>query len=195
MKNLIYFLKQSLIIFMYLFGTLIIGLGISMIGDNLFVLKVILSVLNISMFLAICGMFYFIMGKKALKQAKINNEEREEILRTGVIKPLDTGKEYASYKGFAIGFTAFVIMFVLLIIELILGQPSNTINLLLTVLYGTFYFPLKVVADTAPNFYILYGAVLTIAVSGVCYILGANKEKKLYASLEEIDDEIYGEGK
>ena len=97
-----YSIKQSLLPFIYLIFTAITAFGIMAI-ENMVWLQILLNTLNVALYVVIITAASYKDGQAALKVRLANDLEREQIIRTGEMRPLRLKEEYKPWKGFLYG--------------------------------------------------------------------------------------------
>lgn len=204
-----YYIKQSLMAFIYLFFMAITAFGIMCIGSDLVWLKVLLCLLNVALYVFIIGAAAFKDGQDALKVRIANDLEREQIIKTGAALPLKLKEEYKAWKGFVFGGIACAPLIILLIIHTLLftlvGDNYIGAGAIAGFLYlMIFAFARLNVATTAEgaavaaiNPTVYYWTLLAIPVVvlsvGIPYVLGAKKIELQQARIKEKQRQIYGE--
>lgn len=204
-----YYIKQSLMGFIYLFFTAITAFGIMCISSDMVWLKALLCVLNVGLYVVIIAATSFKDGQDALKVRIANDLEREQIIRTGAALPLKLKEEYKPWKGFLFGGIACVPLIVLLIIHTLLFTLAGDNYIGAGAIAGFIYLMIfafarlnvptasegAVVAAINPTVY--YWSLLAIPVIvltvGVPYVLGARKIELQQARIREKQRQIYGE--
>ena len=197
-----YYIKQSIIPFVYLIFMALIAFSIITI-QGLIWLKIILLTLNFGLYATLISMVAFKEGEEALKVQLANDLERREIIRTGEDRPLKLKEEYKVWKGFLQGFIACVPLIVLIIIHTILlltvGEGANWAGAAASFIYMMFTAFIKVDA-TVPfaqwNYYFpLIAVPILSCLTGIFYILGAKKIERQQEKIRQTHRQIYGEDK
>jgi len=204
-----YYIKQSIMPLLYLLFSAIIAISILCLGNDLMWLKYVLLVLNVGLYVFIIGSISYKDGQTALKTRIANDLEREQIIKTGEMRPLKLKEEYKVWKGFVFGAIACAPLIILLIIHTILtltvGAESNGAGVIASFIYMMmFAFSRAHVAPVAegsapvvidPNMY--YWALLALPVIiltvGIGYMLGAMSIERQQRMIREKQRRIYGE--
>ncbi len=192
-----YYLKNAILPFIYLFFMAITAFGILMIKDLVW-LKVILCILNLSLYCVIVFVYAFKLGQDGIKVRTANDLERRNIVLTGEARPLKLSEEYKPYKGFIIGLMTCAPLLLLLVAHTImfLCGGGNIFGVISSFIYLMVYafFRLGETPVTPYVFYWTLFAVLIITVVvGVAYILGARKIELQQEKIKENQRRIYGE--
>ena len=194
-----YYLKNAFIPFFYLMFTGLTSLSISLIGNNLLWLKMVLWVLNVGLYASVVYLTSFKDGQTAYGIRQSNDREREIIVKTGEYRELRLVEEYKPWKGFLHGFLATIPLIVILIIHAIvmIGNPTDvSVGRIAGFIYMTFYCFFTTGTVTASTFfYTLIAIPLMTCIAGVPYLLGAKKAAKNYAKANELNSRIYGDKK
>lgn len=202
MKTIWFYLKQSLISFVYLIFMAMTAMGIVMIGDNLLALKIILCILNVGLYGFIVAATSFKDGQSALKVRIANDLERVQIVKTGEDRPLNLKEEYKPYKGFLFGIISCLPCVILLIVHTILVfgvNPTYTgAGAIAGFIYMMFFAFVRLVsAAGAPSIYLFYFNLVCLAVvpllTGIPYMLGARKIEMQQKKIKERQRQIYGD--
>lgn len=194
-----YYLKNAFIPFFYLMFTGLTSLSISMIGNNLLWLKIILWVLNIGLYASVVFLTSFKDGQTAYGVRQANDRDREIIVKTGEYRELRITEEYKPWKGFFHGFLATIPLIVIMIIHAIVvaGDPTNlSVGRIAGFIYMTFYSLFSYGTVTAYTFfYTLVAIPCMICFAGIPYLLGAKKAEKNYEKANDLNSRIYGDNK
>ena len=201
MKTLWFYLKQSLISFVYLIFMAMTAMGIVMIGDNLLALKIILCILNLGLYGFIVAATSFKDGQSALKVRIANDLERVQIVKTGEDRPLNLREEYKPWKGFVFGLISCMPCVILMIVHTILilcVDPTYTgAGSIAGFLYMMFFAFVRLVSSVEPSAYLFYFNLVCLAVipllTGIPYIFGAKKIEAQQRKIKERQRQIYGE--
>ncbi len=200
-----YYIKQSFLPFVYLFFMAMTAMAILTIGNNLVWLKVLLSLLNLGLYLLIISAASYKDGQTALKERVANDLERLQIIRTGEDRPLKLKEEYKWWKGFLYGFISCIPLLLLLIVHtiLVLIDPAlNGAGVVASIIYLTFFafFRLNVTGsstDITINPTMYYSTLIAVPIimiaTGVFYILGARKIQRQQDAIKEKQRQIYGD--
>ena len=203
-----YYIKQSLLAFIYLFFTAITAFGIMCINNDAVWLKALLCVLNVGLYVVIVAAASFKDGQDALKVRIANDLEREQIIRTGDALPLKLKEEYKPWKGFTFGGIACAPLIILLIIHTLLFNLVGDNYIGAGAIAGFIYLMVFAFARlnvttaaegvaTAINPAVYYWALLAIPVIvlsvGIPYLLGAKKIERQQERIREKQRQIYGE--
>ena len=196
-----YYVKQSMLSFVYLFFTAMTAIAIATIGDNLIWLKVVLGILNVGLYGVIIAAASFKDGQNALKVRMANDLERMQIIKTGEDRPLKLKEEYKPWKGFLTGFITCVPLLVLLILHtiliLVLGDAYTGAGITASIIYMMFYLFARVnsaVPVTPGLFYwMLFALPFMMLLTGIPYILGARKIQLQQDAIKAKQRQIYGE--
>lgn len=201
MKLVWHHVKAAVVPFIYLFFMAFISMGIVLIKNDLLILKIALSILNIAFYTLIVAAGAMKEGETALKVRIANDLERVQIIRTGEDRPLKLVEEYKPWKGFLIGFLACVPCIVLLLIHTVLifgvGMDNTGAGALAGFLYMMFYSLSRLAVSTEPSVFAYYFCLLSVVVvpliTGIPYILGARKIEKQQEKIKQRQREIYGD--
>ena len=198
-----YYIKQSLLPFVYLFFSAITAFGILCI-EGLVWLKVLLLLLNLGLYVFIVAAASFKDGQEALKVRIANDLERMQIVRTGEALPLKLKEEYKPWKGFFHGFIACIPLIILMIIHtiLFLAGGGNGAGALAGFVYMMVFAFSRVNIGTSATTItvspaVYYWSLLAIPVimlsTGVAYILGCKKIELQQQRIKEKQRSIYGD--
>ena len=202
MKTIWFYLKQSLISFVYLIFMAMTAMGIVMIGDNLLALKIILCILNVGLYGFIVAATSFKDGQSALKVRIANDLERVQIIKTGEDRPLNLKEEYKAYKGFVFGLISCIPCVVLLLVHTILvfgvGHEYTGAGAIAGFIYMMFFAFVRLISSAGePSIYLFYFNLVCLVVvpvlTGVPYMLGARKIELQQKKIKERQRQIYGD--
>lgn len=192
------YIKQSFMAFFYLLFMISTSYAISVLADNYFVLKIVLSIANLLLYFIILGGASFKDGEQALKIRNVNDIKRQEIIRTGEDIKLKIHEEYAPWKGFFAGFIACIPLLLCLLIHSILllsGSTVETFGQAAGIIYNGFFVLVRIFTEITP--YTYYWALLCmpiiIGLSGIPYILGARKVELQQERIKQTHNIIHGE--
>lgn len=199
-----YYFKQSVFPFIYLIFMALIAFGIQTISGLLW-LKIILAILNLSLYaVVVCSVFYK-EGQEAVKVQMANDLERREIIRTGEDRPLKLREEYKTFKGFLFGLFACLPLILLLIAHTIVHLAGGTytgLGAIACLIYNMFFifFNFGVNASGEATvlswsaYYVTLVAIPALMLmTGIAYILGAKKIMRQQEMIKEKQRQIYGE--
>lgn len=207
MKQILYFIKQVFVPFMYLGMFAMIDFAILCIGDtqSLVALKICL--------IAACLIFYVVLvaivshreGQASYKVMLANDINRREIIKTGREYPIKEAEEYKPYKGFVSGLFVCIPLIICTIIHLCMNGFSNTAvgsnatnsaGVVMSFIYMVVFAFAR--ANSAwvimPNtFYICLTVLPVIVLSmGIPYIFGAKKIAKQQEKIKQHQSYLHG---
>ncbi len=195
-----YYVKKFLIFMVYLISSGVIGTSIFLI-EGMPWLKLVLLILNLSLFMLVyCGIALK-DGEKALKVRISNDKIRELIVKTGDDYKLDLDGEFTIRKGFIAGATACLPLIVLLLLNLVVKGATNTIivqavQLFYMVFYGFFNLDFAGahvdVLYSSINWTLISIPILIIA-QGVFFYLGAKKAERQQERIKITHRHLHGE--
>ncbi len=195
-----YYLKQPLFIIMYTFIFSLLGFGLSLL--NIQWLQIAAGIGIMAFYCVVTGIIFYIEGRESYKTLHANDLDRIQIVKTGEDIPLDINKEYKPYKGFVMGAIGMIPAILLAIVHgivlLATGGTFVGVGSALTICYSGFWIFITGVADIkllqnpSQAFIVLYCIPLTIIVSGVAYIIGGIRQRKIYEIARQTHDKIYG---
>lgn len=195
-----YYVKKFLIFMVYLISSGVIGTSIFLIEGTPW-LKLVLLILNLSLFMLVyCGIALK-DGEKALKVRISNDKIRELIVNTGDDYKLDLDGEFTIRKGFIAGATACLPLIVLLLLNLVVKGATNTIivqavQLFYMVFYGFFNLDFAGahvdVLYASINWTLISIPILIIA-QGVFFYLGAKKAERQQERIKITHRHLHGE--
>ena len=196
-----FYLKKAIIGLVYLLFSAVTAYGVLFI-PGLTWLKIILLILNLSLYGYILASTAFQDGQASYKVRMINDLNRQQIVLTGEDIPIDTQKEYRPYKGFIIGLVICVPLIVLLIIHLIVTS-TNPLNqdfgVTASFLYLSFYafagakFGVdKVFASVSP-YWTLIAIPVIVLIQGLFFYLGGRKIELQQEMIKEKHKILHGE--
>lgn len=196
-----YYIKQAFIPFIYLVFMAMTAIGILMIGDNLLWLKILLSILNIGLYIYIVGTISYKEGQESIKVRHANDLQRKEIIRTGEDLPIKIHEEYKWWKGLVFGFIVAIPLIILMILHTVFGLTKgyNGLGIISYILYLVIcdFLCLKqgaIYNTTFGGYYLsLIFVPFIIAVIGLSYYLGARKAMLQEKSINESQRRIYGD--
>ncbi len=194
MKSFKYYLKNCFIFYFYLIITMITALAIVAIKNMLW-LQIILSILNVGLFLFIMFTMCKKTGEDAYKLKHTNDIKRRVIMQTGDYYNFDTVSEYGKYKGVYIGIYTAAPLIIMLLLHLIIGffgVRASALELACAFTYGTFIFPVKILSADASIYWSVYAVVVIILNAWLGYGSGVLKMKKQYAKIQKTNEQIYG---
>ena len=195
---MMYYVKQSLFAFVYLFFMMIIAFGILCIGIPW--LEIALCVLNIAFYIGIMAVTFYKEGENSMRVLHANDIEREQIIKTGEDRPLKIHEEYKPWKGYVTGLViCFPLILCIIIHTVIILASGGTLlggGAVAGFIYLAFYAPISVIIGEA-NFWgyyiLLYAVPLISATCGVFYNIGAKKIQRQYDRIADKQRQIYGE--
>ena len=195
-----YSIKQSLLPFIYLIFTAITAFGIMAI-ENMVWLQILLNTLNVALYMVIITAASYKDGQAALKVRLANDLEREQIIRTGEMRPLRLKEEYKPWKGFLYGGIACAPLIILLIIHTILVSINPTLigagaiaSFIYLMIYAYVAF-LGVIPGPYTHYLTLLAVPVIVLSVGIPYILGAKKVELQQERIREKHRKIYGDNK
>lgn len=199
-----YYVKNSIIPFVYLFFTSIIAAGVLQLGDHLAWLKIILLVLNAGLYFVVTCATSFKDGQEAFKVLIANDLERMQIIKTGEDRPIKRMQEYKPFKGFITGLIVCSPLILLCIVHVILvntaGPTYVGAGAVAGFIYMIAYGFTRVTAGVAAIFsgpyahlISLTAAALIIPATGIAYIIGGKKIKYQQEKIKEKQRQIYGD--
>ena len=194
MKSFKYYLKNCIIFYVYLIITMITALAIVAI-ENMLWLQIVLSLLNMGLFVFIMFTMCKKTGEDAYKLKHSNDIKRRVIMQTGDYYEFDTVKEYGKYKGLYLGIYSAAPLIIMLLIHLIIGffgVRASGLELACAFTYGTFIFPVKILSTNASIYWSLYSVVILVATAWLGYNVGVAKIKRQYDKIAKTNEQIYG---
>ncbi len=196
-----YYLKKAIIGFVYLIFSAVTAYAILFIPDLAW-LKIVLLILNLGLYSYVLASTAFQDGQSAYKVRMTNDLNRRQIIITGEDLPLDTKKEYKSYKGFIIGAVICIPLVVLLVIHAIVvkSNPTNkdfgiTAGFMYLIVYAFAGVGVKVdnfFAVVSP-YWALFAIPVIVLVQGVFYYLGGRKIELQQQMIKEKHKMLHGE--
>lgn len=193
-----FYIKKALFPFIYLFFMAITAFGILCI-KNLLWLKIILSILNLALYLFIVATVFYKEGEEGVKIRQANDLERKEMVRTGTERPLRLKEEYKWWKGYFMGFIDCMPLLVLMLVHTIMflaGSETKTVGAIAMFIYfvvAVFFNMSGKELTMASYYYTLVAVPVIVIVAGVFYNLGAKKIMRQYEKIREQQANIYGE--
>ena len=191
-----YYLKSSIIPFLYLFFQSSISIAIYTI--NIKPLGLALLGLNVALFLFTISAISFKNGENAYKTLLLNDAERRIIVETGEERPLKLNEEYSPIKGVILGLVPIIPLLVLMLVHLIIflaGSDYTGIGAICVFLYKVPYafFEYLGYGITSSNCFL---TLLTVPIAFfpiyVGYNLGARRERIKRAKIEEQRKSLHG---
>ena len=193
-----YYVKQSFMSFIYLIFTAIIALVIMTVQN--FWLRLVLSLLNLALYLVIVCATSYKEGELALRVRISNDLERKIIVRTGEDRPLKLKEEFKEWKGFIFGLVACVPLVILLIIHTIIVSfidPTYlNVGAISAFIYANFYgFASLFFGELASwHYYFSLIALPILSLStGIPYIWGGRRVERQRSIIEQKKRQIYGD--
>lgn len=200
------YIKQAFLPFIYLIFVAISAMAIVSIDANLLWLKIILSILNVGLYLCILCGTSFMEGQTALKVRVANDLEREIIIRTGEDRHIRKHEEFKWWKGILIGVLSCVPMLVLLLVHTILTLINPTLNgcgVVTAFIYMAFFSFImlngggttETVTPMPPQafYFALISLPIIACACGIAYYLGGKKIQLQQDAIKAKRREIYGE--
>ena len=192
-----FYVKKAVFPFVYLFFMAITAFGILCIKELLW-LKILLSALNLGLYLFIvCSVFYK-EGQEAVKVRHANDLERREMIRTGTVRPLKLHEEYKPWKGYVIGLITCAPLLLCMIIHSVIYVAGGT-SRAFGAIAGFVYFVVFVFFNfsgkeltMASYYYTLFAIPVIVLCSGLAYSLGARKIILQHKRIREQQEQIYG---
>lgn len=195
-----YYLKQSVLSLFYLITMSITAACICIIkSDALLWLKIILGILNLSLYIALVAMASFKDGEKAMRVRNANDLERQLIVKTGEYRPLNLAEEYKPWKGFIFGLITCIPLIALIVAhaivtainpaQVICGNFAAWIYMLVYCFNG---FSLNMILPASTFYFSLLALPVIVLSTGIPYLLGGRRVEKAQRKIEEKRLEIYG---
>ena len=207
MKTIGYFIKQSVVPFVYLGMLGLIDFAILCIKDSngLIALKVVLCAVVLGFFITLLAILSFRDGQTAYKTLLANDVSRRLIVETGREYPLKEAEEYKPYKGFVSGLVVCIPLIICTIIHFInngfsnLSTESSSTNwagVIMSFIYIVVFAFARVRYSSAvtPNqFYVCSIALPIIVLTiGIFYMLGAKKIRHQQEMIKEKHNFLHG---
>ena len=196
-----YYVKKAMIGFVYLIFSAVVAYGILFI-PGLPWLKIILLILNLGLYSYVLAQTAFQDGQTAYKVRLTNDLNRKQIVLTGEDIPIDTKKEFKTYKGFMIGFVICVPLIILLVIHAIVtsSNPSNqsfaeTASFIYLMFYAFAGVNVKVenVFAMVSPYWALLAVPVIVFIQGFFFYLGGRKIELQQEMIKEKHKMIHGE--
>ncbi len=200
-----YFTKRMLFSLVYAFTIIMLSMAIMIIKEELLWLKYILYALTLGLYSFVLIAMSYGEGREAVKIRHNNDIERLNIIRTGADIKLNVVKEYKPWKGFAIGISCCAPLILLMIIQSIffLANPNDpqlwagAIASYMYIVVFAFFRPNNVyyatLAEALNYYYLLVAIPVFMLIWGVPYLVGAKRQMRDYAKIEQKHKQIYGE--
>lgn len=197
-----FYIKKGIIPVIYMLFMAVISLGILMINnDKLTWLKIILLILNVLLYVFIIGALFLKEGQEAVKVRHANDMERLQIIKTGEDRPLKLKEEFKWYKGFLMGLSVLIPLFVCLIIHTIIfisvGEEGSR---LAGGIAGFIYFMIfsfftmgEEVLTMGAYYYLLICVPIFLGVCGLPYFVGGVRTQAQYDKILAQQKSIYGD--
>ncbi len=209
MKYLWQFFKKMLFPLSYATIMIMASMSISLLDETkLLWLKYLLYAVALALYIIVIGAIEYKAGSDEYKIRHLNDVERIKIVETGEERPLNLVKEYKPWKGFYYGISPCVPLIILMIIQTILlftGNPEQpqlwpgTVASYIYIVIFAFFRPnieaYTTFAQGLNYYYLLVAIPFHIILFGVAYLLGARREKKLYAMVDAKQKAIHGDKK
>ncbi len=199
------YLKQAFVPLVYTFLVSVIAFAILSIDDKLAWLKVLLCILNISLYAIVVGGVSYKEGQMALKIRVANDTERKQIIKTGEDRPLRLAEEYKWWKGFLMGAITCLPMLVLMLVHtvLILINPAlNGAGVISCTFYMAFFCFMIIKTGNSTDlkplepakFYFNFVSLpIIMLICGFGYLAGARKIMRQQEAIRKRHREIHGE--
>ena len=194
-----YYLKSVVIPFIYLFFTAFTAVGFLGIEKIAEPLRIIIFIINVLVLLFIVSAFAFKHGEQAYKDLLFNDVERRIMVEQNVVRPLKLHEEYKPWKGFVMGLLICVPLVLFLIphsIIAISGGSYQGMGYIGSLLYYCFFIFIQyfsVELTVSSYFWMLLIIPIFALASGVPYLLGAKKARKVEEKILEQHKYIYGD--
>lgn len=190
-----YYIKKSFPYLLVLLFTDITGYSIICLEKVAQPFPLILSFLNLAVYVAMFISIAFKEGQDAYKVRIANDLERKQIILTGEDRPLRIHEEYTDWKGFVVGLVSASPIILLTLLHLIFSGIFGTMHLfgdLLGYFSMCFYTPIYFIFGNFSVYYCGLLAVICIALVGGSFYLGGKKIELQQQKIKEIQNEIYG---
>ena len=195
--------KDSGIIFIYLLVTMIFGLAIERIDtENVSLLRFALGALNIIVFIAVLGVYYYAYGRQAAKIKHTNDIARRYFLETGEYRELKVDKEYNLVKPVLMGLISSIPLIIFMLIYGIVDLTGNVGELganafvsaivLVLTLYRGFLVPIRAFTVTVNLYWSLIYIPIVIGTVVLFYYLGNLRTQKDLKQVKKTHEQIYG---
>lgn len=192
-----YYLKSSIIPFLYLFFQS--SLSILLFKINIVSLALALLGLNMAIFIFTISVFAYRNGQESYKVLLLNDVERRIIVQTGEDRPLNLKEEYAPYKGVVLGLTPLFPLLILILIHLIIfiaGGEYVGIGAIAVFLYKVPYAVFEYLGYTITMsncFLTLLSIPFVFLPIYISYNLGAKNTRITREKIEEDRKNLHGE--
>ncbi len=194
-----YYLKLSVIPFLYLFFQSTISIAIFGLKSQVFGL--ILLALNALIFVFTICVFSFKNGESAYKVLLLNDAERRIIVETGTDRPINVKEEYSPFKGAILGIFPLIPLLVLMLVHLIIylcGSDYSGIGAICAFLYKMpfaffEYLGYKITSTTC--FLTLLSVPVVFFPIYISYNMGARRARLMHEKFEEQKKYLHGENK
>lgn len=192
-----YYLKASIIPFLYLFFQSSISIAIYTIEIK--PLGLTLLGLNAALFFFTISVISFKNGESAFKVLLLNDVERRIIIETGEDRPLKLSEEYSHVKGVILGLVPLAPLLILMLVHFIIfiaGGEYTGLGAICVFLYKVPYafFEYLGYQITQTNCFL---TLLTVPVVFfpiyISYTLGARKARIMHDRIEEDRKSLHGE--
>lgn len=195
MKNQLKFLanifKEGFVIFVYIIIMGVIAIIAAVIKS--LALRAAAYIATVLFFIFFVVIFAKNSGEKQYKNLLTGNIRRSKGVGEEIDKYCKPYEEYRVYKGFLIGTSVFLPMYLLILLNLII--KSGGIQIALKLIYAISYMPLIIFKENISIYFMVLLSVLYIAAAGFGYFLGAKKIMLQQEKLQKTHDLIYGKDK
>ena len=196
-------LKDSVMIFIYLIVSLMLGFGIELIGNG--ALTVVLGLVNVGFFVMVLAVYYYTMGKQEMKIKHTNNIARKYFLETGNYRELKVEKEYTILKPIIMALFSALPLIICIIIYGIMdltGALANvpvdqflTADTVILIVYRLVMTVVRGFYSTASVYWALLYIPLVCGSVILPYYLGGRKILANLDQIKETNRAIYGDKK
>ena len=196
--------KDSGIIFIYLLVTMIFAFAIEQIDtENVSILRFVLGLVNMGVFIAVLGVYYYAYGRQASKIKHTNDIARRYFLETGEYRELKVEKEYNLLKPFLMAFITCIPLIIFIAIYGVVdltktidsGLGANAfISAVMVVLtlYRGVLVPIRGLAVEVSIYWSLLYIPIVIGTVMLFYYLGHLRSQRDLKQIKKTHEEIYG---